>query len=325
MRLLDRVAQSTHRLGYVDAAGRVQSLASAADYGHAVQACPLRLVLADPLVSVCTALAYADGDRLHGCLDLVRVPAERLWIEWSDAVRVRALSVVGASSSPHGGPAGALVSASPDGRSGRVQTFWAAGTDGEACLAAIETWFDLDAAADWPLTLPAEGSDWLSVTDADRSLAALYSRLRFRLEPSWARYYRTAGLDAAGHAETLRRCLEAVVRDLPMLLALFLLTSARDATRRQFVARDTLNRARRSRGEAELLDHVELHATLGDSSPARGGAVPAGRRSRRLHHVRGHLVRRCDRVYWRVPHLRGSAAAGVVRSRTVTLSFARHQ
>jgi hypothetical protein len=40
-----------------------------------------------------------------------------------------------------------------------------------------------------------------------------------------------------------------------------------------------------------------------------------------LHHVRGHIARRGDKVFWRLPHLRGSARLGVVRSRTVQLSF----
>jgi hypothetical protein len=43
----------------------------------------------------------------------------------------------------------------------------------------------------------------------------------------------------------------------------------------------------------------------------------------RLHHVRGHIVRREDRIFWRKPHLRGDASQGQVRSRTVCLSFAR--
>jgi hypothetical protein len=45
------------------------------------------------------------------------------------------------------------------------------------------------------------------------------------------------------------------------------------------------------------------------------------RRGPRLHHVRGHIARRGDKVFWRLPHLRGSARLGVVRSRTVQLSF----
>jgi hypothetical protein len=40
-----------------------------------------------------------------------------------------------------------------------------------------------------------------------------------------------------------------------------------------------------------------------------------------LHHVRGHIARRGDKVFWRLPHLRGNARLGVVRSRTVQLSF----
>ena len=62
-------------------------------------------------------------------------------------------------------------------------------------------------------------------------------------------------------------------------------------------------------------------APLRDSGPA--DLEGAGRRSPRLHHVRGHLVRRDSQVFWRLPHLRGNASRGVVRSRTVCLSFAR--
>jgi hypothetical protein len=36
--------------------------------------------------------------------------------------------------------------------------------------------------------------------------------------------------------------------------------------------------------------------------------------------VRGHIVRRGDKVFWRLSHLRGSVRFGVVRSRTVQLS-----
>jgi hypothetical protein len=37
--------------------------------------------------------------------------------------------------------------------------------------------------------------------------------------------------------------------------------------------------------------------------------------------VRGHIVRRGAAVFWRCPHLRGSARLGQVRSRTVMLTF----
>jgi hypothetical protein len=34
-------------------------------------------------------------------------------------------------------------------------------------------------------------------------------------------------------------------------------------------------------------------------------------------------VRRDNRIFWRTPHLRGSALAGLVKSRTVQWEFAR--
>jgi hypothetical protein len=42
------------------------------------------------------------------------------------------------------------------------------------------------------------------------------------------------------------------------------------------------------------------------------------RRASRLHLVRGHLVRRGSQIFWRVPHLRGSARSGEIHTRTVT-------
>jgi hypothetical protein len=77
-------------------------------------------------------------------------------------------------------------------------------------------------------------------------------------------------------------------------------------------------------GRDRLLDHIEVSASLDTlhAADSAGGEYSA-RQSPRLHHVRGHLVRRDNRVFWRVPHLRGSARRGMVRSRTVCLSFAR--
>ncbi len=118
--------------------------------------------------------------------------------------------------------------------------------------------------------------------------------------------------------------LAAVARDVPLLLAFFLLLSAKDATRSIPVSRLAINRKRRALGRRPLLDHVELRASLDAvHEPDVHAADLDGRHSPRLHHVRGHLVRRDNRVFWRTPHLRGSAQRGMVRSRTVCLSFSR--
>jgi hypothetical protein len=54
-----------------------------------------------------------------------------------------------------------------------------------------------------------------------------------------------------------------------------------------------------------------------------GATSESGRLSPRLHHVRGHIVRRGASVFWRSPHMRGSARLGQVRSRTVDLTYGK--
>jgi hypothetical protein len=84
-----------------------------------------------------------------------------------------------------------------------------------------------------------------------------------------------------------------------------------------------LNLARERRGLPPLLEHVEVTASLAGRSAAgqaAAGSAPGSARGKRLHHVRGHLVRRGDRVFWRAPHLRGKPELGEVKTRTVRVT-----
>jgi hypothetical protein len=84
LRLLDLIVQGL--VGRVHAEdGR--ELPGAASFVSAIQRCPLRYVLSDELVRCTTSLAFAEGDRLSGCLDLIYVPAQSVWIEWSEVPR----------------------------------------------------------------------------------------------------------------------------------------------------------------------------------------------------------------------------------------------
>lgn len=49
----------------------------------------------DDLTRACAELAFSDGDQLVGCLDLIRIPAPRLWIEWNDAVHQEVIARCG--------------------------------------------------------------------------------------------------------------------------------------------------------------------------------------------------------------------------------------
>jgi hypothetical protein len=123
-----------------------------------------------------------------------------------------------------------------------------------------------------------------------------------------------------------QHALGTIAADIPMMLAFFLLLSTRGGLPRRVQSLDKLNRARARSGKAPLLEHIEVSAPLlWEQNEAQAGDSHGGRRAPRLHHVRGHLVRRGSQLFWRVPHLRGSASSGVIRSRTVTWTIDQPQ
>jgi hypothetical protein len=337
MRLLDRVAghRAPLRLALDQGAAAPFEVTGPGHYASRVADCPLRFVLGDDLTRACAELAFADGARLAGCLDLLRVPARQMWIEWNDEVHKRVIyqtqSALDYDSASSGRRVGVLLDGSPDGYGAVIRTFWADAADSfEVTLSPLETHIDLRGefanalanASDIPGVL-AGGFAGVAHRD-DAAMNCLLDHVRFRFDDSWAAYYRAAATNPGTQREVVHGSLAAVARDAPLILAFLLLLVAKDATRSIPVSRAAINRKRQAHGRPPLLDHIEVRASLDSIEEAdSGGFESAGRQSPRLHHVRGHLVRRDNRIFWRVPHLRGSAARGMVRSRTVCLSFAR--
>src|SRR5580658_10311466 len=143
MRLLDLIVQGRCPTVYADDG---VELPNALRFTEAVRACPLRFVLTDELVRCATQLAFAEGDRLSSCMDLIRVPAQALWVEWAEAPRREALEAIPALEVKAQDPArrgGAWVMASPDCRSGRMRTFWCT-PDERAYLSPVITTFNFD-------------------------------------------------------------------------------------------------------------------------------------------------------------------------------------
>jgi hypothetical protein len=277
-------------------------------------------------------LAFADGARLVGCLDLLRMPAPHLWIEWNDEVHKRVIhetrSAAEFDSAAAGRKVGILLRASANGLRAVGRTFWAeaAGDErAEVTLSPVETHFDLRGEfADANYTHDILSGGFVDATHGgNTATASLLDHVRFRFEESWAEYYREAAADADFKQHLINESIDSVAWDAPFVLAFLLLLSAKDATRQVLVSRAVINRKRLAGGRAPLLDHVEVNASLDAVSMAESTGDGSGRQSPRLHHVRGHLVRREERVFWRVPHLRGSGHRGAVRSRTVCLSFSR--
>jgi hypothetical protein len=322
MRLLDLVAQGRSVSVRTDDG---HELTHAGQYRQLVQSCPLRYVLSDELACCATQLAFAEGDRLSACLDLIRVPSHSLWVEWAEAPRRNALKAIAALQITTEGPpirwAGALITAAEGCRSGVIRTFWST-PDDRAWLSPMVTSFDLDRQPQSAVCQPTWHGDAFVTLSGEPAVEELLAHLRFQFDPSWAAYYSQRCATMELRAELLRASLSGCAFDAPMLMALFLLMGARNLLPHEVIRCERINRVRRQGGKPPLLEHIELKAPL-DRRPERRLAPGDGpaRLSPRLHHVRGHIVRRGRSVFWRSPHVRGCARLGQVRTRTVLLTF----
>lgn len=330
MRLLDRVAQCHEPLILPCQDSKPFEVAGASRFAQQVAACPLRFVLGDDLTRASTDLAYADGARLVGCLDLLRMPAPQFWIEWNDEIHMRVIHETQSNArfdaAAPGRKVGLLLQSCKNGFGAVARTFWldaAAADCAEPTVSPLETHFDLRGQFA-KSTQDMFSGGFLDATDgANAATAALFGYVKFRFDQSWSGYYRAAAADAAFKRRLVLDSVQSVAWDAPFLLAFLLLLSARNATRSLPVCRAAINRKRCASGRRPLLDHVEVNASLEAVATTEATGDISGRQPPRLHHVRGHLVRRDQRVFWRVPHLRGNALRGAVRSRTVCLSFCR--
>jgi hypothetical protein len=342
MRLLDQVAQCSDPCWVQAPDGeRPIRLPGANDYATRVAGCPLRYVLTDEVTAMCAQLALASGDRLSGCLDLIHLPAPQMWVEWNDAPRAQVMqhifpgkSITNRMSLEVSEPAaqlpvraGVLISAARDGRRGMLKTFWSDGS-GILNLAPAETHLDLESG--WPATevgSPFDGG-WMRISAPDPGLESLLNCMRFRIDPQWARYYQRYARDPGCRAEVLRSTIATVACDMPVALAFCLMLGANNALESRSVERSRLNRSRMRKGKPRLLDYVEVCCPLLPAEHCTTHERPANElpsHRRRLHFVRGHLVRRHNQLHWRVAHLRGRASLGVVKARTITLSFPQRQ
>lgn len=224
MRLLDRVARchAPLHLALDGAAALPFEVTGASQYASRVADCPLRFVLNDDLTRASAELAFADGARLAGCLDLLRVPAPRLWVEWNDAVHQQVIYETGTvteyDAAASGRRVGVLLQGSADGHHSIARTFWvdaAADESAEVVLSPLETHIDLrgghSPAAD-PSGVLAGGFVALKDT-TDAAMTSLLDHVKFRFDEPWAAYYRAA----AANPEAQRHVVHGSRRRSPAM------------------------------------------------------------------------------------------------------------
>ena len=326
MRLADRIAQcQTPFVVQNTKDGSVSRLNSATAFSKEIANCATRYVLSDELTRLCTALAYSKGASTLACADLLHVPAERVWIEWTEAPWLNELARYGFKSPVDLAPSGrrgVFIQSTPQGRQGILRTFWASGDSEFSVLcSSMEAYFDFDTQeGEDPEVSDRHKDPSICVSDDAVGDADILRRcFRFRFERSWQDYYERAGLTSVQSAGLAHHALGTIAIDIPVMLAFVLLLATRPGLPRRPLMLERLNRARATSGKAPLLEQIEVFAPLlpGYQSECGSGSR-ASQRLRRLHHVRGHLVRRGSTLFWRVPHMRGSARGGSIRNRTVT-------
>lgn len=319
MRLFDLVAQSPAALAIASTGGQPDFiLPNATRIADALKQCPLRYVLSPAATDACWDTAIGDGDLLHRCLDLIRVPATTLWVEWGEPERKAVFARHGWTAGDGGADiSGLLIRSDESGRRGIIHSIWADRRRPEqgADVSPFDIHFDLDEApAGHP---PTDGSILVRMPDRP-DLNPLFAQARFCMSPGWQHYYARQGV-AGDRATVINRMLSMVAGDFLLVLSLSLMLQARHGPVLKPSDLDRLNRRRIAAGRPPLLEHVEVHLPLLPAAASRPAGIGSARSTPRLHFVRGHLVRRNDNVFWRHGHLRGSAARGAARPRTVIL------
>src|ERR1700733_15075558 len=130
MRLADRIAQCrTPFIVENTKNGSTTHLNGATEFSKEIDGCATRYVLTDELTRLCTALAYSKGANTLACADLLHVPAERVWIEWTEAPWRNELACYGfkGASEVCSGRRGIFIQSNREGRQGLMRTFWASG------------------------------------------------------------------------------------------------------------------------------------------------------------------------------------------------------
>lgn len=312
MRLLDGVNQADTEI-VVETPRGERRLPGAGAIASALAECPFRFVC-DGAVTAAAAAVALDFRLLSGCVDLIRLPAQSVWIEWDEDVRRMYFreNGIGRGDIPEnaGQRVGALVQA--DEQRLRIQICWSRPDRERIELSPVSIEMDLSAERD-----AASGDDRVHLCVDDDAADALFERLSFVIRPEWRAYYGEFGAAATEAVANAQR----VALDANMVMAFALLMAAREPLRHLSVDRCQLNRARLRRGRQPLLHHVELAMPLSVAKIERGLQTGSDthRAASRLHIVRAHLVRRGAGIFWRRAHLRGHPDRGQIATRTISL------
>lgn len=309
MYLYDQIAQSRSETLVRDQSGRVHNVPGAADLAADIRACSTRYVLDTTVRDTCLELLCGRPEVIRLEDECYRIPHQAMWVEWTDPQRAP-------DSGAAGQRAGVLVLADETGRRGTMHSF-SQDERGSPWAAQIFFAFDFDNEISGEDALC--GVQFGEVRNPDE-VHRIFCHSLGQIDRRWLAYFRASGGIPPGGLQDM---LRAAAPDFGMLCAFLLLLSLECAATQPRQGLDKINRARARAGRALLLDHVEVSLRLAVVGGDAHGAGHGSRAASRLHQVRGHLVRRAGKTFWRTHHLRGDVAKGIIASRTVRVTGER--
>lgn len=265
---------------------------------------PIRYILDGLASEACNNLLVADG-LFDNVGELLRFPASVFWLElWSDSA---------SEADKRQRKIGALIEADEKGRCGTATHFFEDAA-GEPRMIPIRTFFNFD--EECP---PSQDPTHLTVKHRDfHHLESVFRHVRLVVDDRW--FNAAMADDNFPLQRRLKEYAEGMWFDLPVALAFSAMLNSAGVTKQNPSQLGKLNNARIRRGKAPLLDHVEVSLNLSHSSEHAAEGVGTGLRSPpRLHFVRGHMVSRGSKTFWRASHLRGDNNFALV-SRTVKVT-----
>ncbi|MBA3678220.1 MAG: hypothetical protein H0W74_12605 [Sphingosinicella sp.] len=303
--MLDQIMLSPSEQNVLGRGGEHHLLPGTGSKSAILRDCGLRYIVNEEATQQCFELIRSDSGILDPANELLRLPAEYFWVEWLSENYAQ---------SPDGHRLGALIEASPDGRSGMVTGFWQ-DYEGAPQVAMAVITFDLD----YELFPPPGSRRILRLRHGVLPhLGPLFGHMLFHINPAWANYVRLE--DPHGYDGRLRAQAEAGWFNVPFILVFAAMLNSEGILERRSADLVKLNSARVRRGRQPLLDHIEVSLSLGVGTRAGDDNLRVGGRiAPRLHHVRGHTVRRGSSIFWRSSHLRGNAERPILR-KTVKVS-----
>ena len=312
MLLCDQVAQSRGTVRVQGDNGEIYAMSGAASHADAVRACPTRYILEENVADNCHFLAGCQADLLAVALKERLSPHRLFWVEWQERSREP-----GASGTQK---VGILVEAEEGGERGTLRSFWE--QDGRPEIA--QGWFEFDFRNEISSGIRKQSGGFDALSPAQASgLDALFRHVSFNVSPEWLSYLYDNCQAPDQLLTNFRHLFRAQWTDVLLFCAfIYLLNQERVfSTARSDPA--PLNRRRVRSGVAPLLDHVRVRMCLDDGWPRADGAHQSYRAGPRLHQVRGHLVRRQGKIFWRSSHLRGDPFSAMASTRTIVVGRRR--